>query len=134
MARYMLQHMCFFVDAWDYDRGSRPPQAPTAQVVDKRGSSPTYMELSDDAAFIARFLVQGVDTGLIAQILVSDGMDPDQAPTDIDAVYKAIKHTLRPYEPKSHHPPNVSAPKPHKSYDLPFDVNPLGVGVIKGPT
>ncbi len=122
MPRYELIEKCLFVDAYyldnlDINKPLRNPPAispmpgdpagaataqvtpasssPKAHVMDKRSSPAKYLALNDVAGFIARFIVQGVDTDLyLPQIIVSEyGISPDQAKNDI----KNVLDWLLPY-------------------------------------
>jgi len=105
--------------------------------MDKRSSPAKYLALNDVAGFIARFIVQGVDTDLyLPQIIVSEyGISPDQAKNDI----KNVLDWLLPYlksrtSSRTHEPAQNLGQGQHSGvYELNFKVNPLGMGVFKGP-
>ena len=72
MPRYQLKDKCLFVDAQDLAAGTRYPEViPFAHILDK-STTATYLKLNDTAGFIARFIVIGVDTDLIPQIILSE--------------------------------------------------------------
>jgi hypothetical protein len=96
--RYQLKQLCLLVDAKHSETGRRiPEEIPSAHILDQRTKPYTYLKLSDGAAFIARFLVLGVDVALIPEILRSEysltsqnkerGVDFE---ADVDSVIKML--------------------------------------------
>jgi hypothetical protein len=137
MERYELKDKCLFVDATDRETNTKKPvDIGASHAMDKSTPSAKYLKLNDGAAFIARFIVMGVDTELIAQILVSEY---GSAVRDPAAEVRAVVKMLEPYlKPRSFARP-YQAPRDHGGgqhsghYDLDFRVNWFGTGVFKGP-
>jgi hypothetical protein len=137
MPRYQLKDRCLFVDAKHHEKNARHPiEIPFAHVMDKRTKDVTYLKLNDAAGFIARFIVQGVDTALISQILRSEYGTKVKDP---DAEVKAVVELLDPYlMPREYHRP-YQAPKDHGvakhsgKYSLNFRVNWFPIGGYKVP-
>jgi hypothetical protein len=141
MARWQLtsKPLCVFVDAYDLDDlhldnlNRKPKEIPKAHVLDLDAGKYTWLD--DTQAFIARFIVLGVDTDLIPQIVKSEYeasvTNPSQAVTDVCDKLKAYlepRKKIRPHRPPQH------GEDPHPGgYDLDFKVNALGTGVIKVP-
>jgi len=137
MSRWELKDKCLFVDATDRDTNlKKPDDIAASHVMDKSTAPATYLKLNDGAAFIARFIVMGVDTDLIPQILKSEY---GAAVKDPVAEVQTVVAMLTPYlKPRSFARPH-QAPKDHGKgthsgkYDLDFRVNWFGTGVFKGP-
>ena len=78
MPRYQLKDKCLFVDAYVYDEQTRKPSTkkpdaiPSPHILDQGADPATCLKLNDAAAFIARFIVLGVDTSIIPQIVQSE--------------------------------------------------------------
>ena len=78
MPRYQLKDKCLFVDAYLYDERTRKPSTkkpdaiPSPHILDQSADPATCLRLNDAAAFIARFIVLGVDTSIIPQIVQSE--------------------------------------------------------------
>jgi hypothetical protein len=154
MKRWQLKKKYLFVDAQvfqkpgndDYTTATRVPASiPYAHVMDKmaspdnNGPAPSpYLALNPGAGFIARFIIQGVDTDdLLPQILVSEyGLTLQQAKDEVGKVLGMLNAYLRPrvYN-RPHQDPAVEKQDVHATgqYDLDFRVNWFGAGVIKGP-
>lgn len=154
MQRWQLKKKYLFVDALrhkkpendTYDIDLRKPQdIPYAHVMDKRNQpdddsdSPSpYVALNSGAGFIARFIVQGVDTDdLLPQILVSEyGISLQQAKGEVNAVLNMLAGCLRPRKyQRVYEPPALIKQDVHATgkYLLDFKVNFFGIGFIKGP-
>lgn len=144
MPRFQLKEgKCLFVDATVYDEKKwrptdrkKPDDIAFAHVMDKSTSPATYLKLNDAAAFITRFIVLGVDTDLIPQILLSEYGKKVTAPvTEVASVLEMIGPFLeprtyeRPYASPKHHGKGQHSGK----YDLDFRVNFFNVGALKGP-
>lgn len=137
MERWELKNKCLFVDATDRDTNKKKPDDIAApHAMDKNASPATYLKLNDGAAFIARFIVMGLDTDLIAQILKSEY---GPAVTDPAAEVAKVVTMLSPYLKKRSFVRPYQAPNDHGgghhsgNYDLDFKVNWFGTGVFKGP-
>jgi len=86
------------VDAKHSETGRRiPEEIPSAHILDQRTKPYTYLKLSDGAAFIARFIVLGVDVALIPEILRSEYSQASQDKergvdfkADVDSVIKML--------------------------------------------
>jgi hypothetical protein len=148
MPCYQLRDKCLFCDAYLYDEQTRKPSTkkpdliPAPHILDQSVDPPDCLMLNDAAAFIARFIVLGVDTALIPQIVQSEyrgaGGNAVKEVQDVEALltpYLEYRTFQRPYQP-----PQVEKPKKYqrpdgkKGYDLDFSVNWFGVGgVLKGP-
>jgi hypothetical protein len=152
MQRWQLKKKYLFVDALiprkpqndDYSIDQRKPQdIPYAHVLDKsnspNGPAPSpYVALNSGAGFIARFIVQGVDTDdLLPQILVSEYNIPlQQAKNEVNAVLNLLAGCLRKRQHQRDYEPPALITKdihPTGQYDLDFKVNFFGIGVLKGP-
>jgi hypothetical protein len=134
--RYQLQDKCLFVDATDRRGGRRKPQAiPHPHVLDQRVTPAKFLNFNDEAGFVARFIVQGVDTDLIPEILRSEYGDKVKNPKDM---VKQVVQLLKPYlEPRTFQR-EYEAPKivaqgdfQQKGYRLDFKVNWFGTGCCK---
>jgi hypothetical protein len=137
MASYQMKDFCLFVDAKDRDTSMKKPDDIAAPfVMDKRQEPATYLKLNDGAAFIARFIAMGVDTGVIAQILISEyGTKIKDPAGEVQAVvallgpYLDPRNFVRPYQaPKDH-----GGGKHLGTYDLDFRVNWFPIGGYKLP-
>jgi hypothetical protein len=144
MPRYQLKNKCLFVDAYLYDEKNRKPipnKIPGAiaypHVLDQSTAPGTALKLNDAAAFIARFIVLGVDTDIIPQIVKSeypgDVVNADQEVAD---VYNLLMPYLEPrtYQ-RTHAAPKSKGKIPHEGgYELDFRTNWFGTGgLLKGP-
>jgi hypothetical protein len=137
MPSYQLKYLCLFVDARDHDTNQRKPdELPAPHVMNKNVEPADYLKLNDGAAFIARFLVMGLDTDLIAQIIRSEYGDKVKHPLDeVMAVvamlgdYLEVRSFDRPYQS----PKEQGRGKHVGRYALDFKVNWFGTGVFKGP-
>ncbi len=145
--RYQLKDQCLFVDAYAYDEknkkpGNKKPDAiPSPHILDQSVDPPKKMELNDAAALITRFIVLGVDTGLIPQILQSEypGAGAIFA-NEVTAVVNMLAPYLenRSYQ-RAYQPPQAGSAVTYlgvagrKGYDLDFRVNWFPVGGIKVP-
>lgn len=137
MARWKLKRNCCFVDATD-NLGNRPHNLPLAKVIDKTDQNTNKcLDLNDGAAFVARFIVQGVDTDLIQQILLSEyrNFTPAEAQQWVDYVYGQLRPFLIPCHHRRHDVPEVEslAVGVHNVDPLDFKVNPIGNIIFKGP-
>lgn len=147
MARYQLKPECVFVDAYDLDRIENPivphrekpnTDIKSAHIMDKSTGPPyQYVMLNDGAAFIARFITLGVDSGLIPQILESEyNIKPSQAQKEFNDALTILLPYLDPRTyGRTHVGPASLGTGTHKTgkYDLDFRVNILGGGGWKGP-
>jgi hypothetical protein len=141
--RYQLKELCLLVDAKHYETGKRyPEEIPSAHILDQRTKPYTYLKLSDGAAFIARFIVLGVDVALIPEILRSEyrltsqdkeeGVDFEK---DVGQVVKMLDNYIEkrvfvmPYD----RPGSSGEGKKECGYPLDFGVHSFGIGVIKVP-
>jgi hypothetical protein len=140
MARYQLKADCCFVDALDPVSGDRKPNNyPFPHVFNQK--TKTYVPFNDAAGFIARFIVLGVDTGVIPQILVSEygaskKMDPA---AEVAQVYNMMKAYLEPRKGRKPHSapgkwPAATKPKHTGKLRLSFSTNPIGYVNLKTPT
>jgi hypothetical protein len=153
MPRYKLKAKCLFVDAKDLDDPKTPKrhpiEIPFAHILDK--SEGSCLKLNDTAGFIARFIVLGVDTDLIPQIIYSEygGTKPQptekqnsQSQTEIKNAVDFVVGKLMPYlETRT----LADCPRPYESandygvdkhagkYKLDFSVNFVGTGIVKIP-
>lgn len=147
MARYQLKPNCVFVDAYDIDtvcklnkpdRNKPNTDIKSAHIMDKSAGPPfPYVMLNDGAAFVARFITMGLDTGLILQILESEyDIKPSQAEKEFNDAFTILTPYLVPrsYVRAHEDPASLGADK-HATgnYDLNFRVNILGGGGWKGP-
>ena len=144
MPRYQLRDKCLFVDAYLYDESNRKPtrnKKPDAigspHVLDQSTEPGTALKLNDAAAFIARFIVLGVDTDLIPEIVKSEYHGASANPAkEVADVYEMLKPYLgdRIYQ-RTHEAPQSRGKKDHTGgYDLDFRVNWFGRGgLLKGP-
>jgi hypothetical protein len=143
MARYQLKGQCLFVEARVYDdthwlpTNVNKPDDISPHVMDKSTTPATYLKLNDGAAFITRFLVMGVDTDLIAKILISEygsaAANPQQEVNDVVKMLFPRFLTNRTYQ-RPHQGPQSLADDTHSgTYPLDFAVNPFNVGILKGP-
>jgi hypothetical protein len=153
MPRKQLKDRCLFIDAYVYDETTRKPTStkkPAAiqspHIFDQRTDPATYLMLNDTAAFIARFIVLGVDTTIIPQIYLSEypaaGGNAAKEVADVltmvdpyleDRDFKIFQRTYQ-------SPQALGNAKPYhgisgrKGYDLDFNVNWFGTGgLLKGP-
>jgi hypothetical protein len=144
MPRYQLQDKCLFVDAYLYDKVNRKPRAqkkpdlvPYPHINDQRVSPATYLRLNDGAAFITRFIVLGVDTDLIPQIVDSEYQG--STPTAVQDVANVVAMLMPYLEPRTYqrpyqHPQNQGVHPHAGGYPLDFSVNWFGTGgLLKGP-
>lgn len=146
MPRFQMKPKCLFVDALthkkpeegDYNIDVRKPDDLSFPLVmDHRSSPAKYLALNDTAGFVARFIMQGVDTDkLLPQIIQSEyGISLTDATQEVENV----KTILMPYlDPRSHQRAHQK-PQVHHTGDHPgkfpldFSVNFLGPVFIKGP-
>jgi hypothetical protein len=148
MPRYQLANKCLFLDAKELGSNNRvPKELPFPHILDQRTTPTTYLKLSDGASFIARFIVQGVDTKLIPEIVSSEyGSQVKDPATDVQDVLNMLMPYLDkrgpqgPYEapqpPDKNHPEDPykalkgehvdSKGKPLVGYMLDFSVNWFG--------
>jgi len=137
MARWNLKQNCCFVEAYKDKNNTKLEQLLKARLLHKKGDKDyTCLEFSDDAAFVARFIVQGVDTDLVQQILLSEyqGLAPQDAQVYVTYVYNQLQPYLVPASRKPLQPPfDVSEnPALPTSFELDFKVNWIGNIVFKG--
>jgi hypothetical protein len=150
MPAYELNDKCLFVDAFVYDEQNKKPKKKTkphkppttgtielAHVMDKNPTPAKYLMLNDGAAFIARFIVMGVDTKDILEILKSEyGSNVANLDADVNAVvallfpkYIKLRTSARSYEaPKDEGEGDHSG-----TYSLDFRINWFVTGGFKGP-
>ncbi len=153
MPRYQLKPLCYFADGYDIDNITSPftpdrskhgkpnTDIKFAHIMDKRSGPPyTYLKLNDGAAFIARFIIQGVDTDLIPQIVISEYNLPQSqaknAADEVVAVLGMIQEylTTRVVVRKYVAPDNLgTGSHPTGKHQIDFKVNQLGGGGWKGP-
>jgi hypothetical protein len=144
MARYQLKEQCLFVEAKVYDdthwlptNDKKPDDIKSAHVMDKSTTPATYLKLNDGAAFITRFIVMGVDTDLIRQILISEygsaAADFQQEVTDVVKMLFPRFLANRTYQRDHQDPQNLGEGTHSGKYPLDFGVNPFNVGILKGP-
>jgi hypothetical protein len=147
MPRYRLKDKCLFVDADVYDEAAKKPKKdkkpgdiPHAHILDKRDETKPvpFLALNDEAGFIARFIVMGVETDLIPDILKSEYppgavADPVKDVKDVLAMINPYLELRSPTEPYTG--PQKLAEGKHQTgkYALDFGVNWFGTGWIKGP-
>jgi hypothetical protein len=140
MARYKMKDRFLFVDAYDFKDNKRKPDAiPFAHVLDQTNSPANkYLKLNDTAGFITRFIVFGVDTDLIPQILSSEfGGAAAEHQAEVDTVVAMLQDYLQKLPPvtqkKSYAgPESLGVDKLTGGYDLDFRVNWFPTGWIKG--
>ena len=139
MNRWQLKKKYLFVDALvfkkpendDYSSAKREPDSiPHAHVMDKTKSpddnSPNpspYLALNPGAGFIARFIIQGVDTDdLLPQILVSEyGITLQQAKQEVQGVLGMLNAYLRPRVYKRpHENPSIEKQDIHRHGPIPL--------------
>jgi len=145
MAKYQLKPKCLFLDAKVYDDNGIPIENAKIDndldgphVMDTSTSPATYLLLNDAAAFIARFIVLGVDTDFIPQLLVSEyAPTVVEKPKDQVAAVVAMlkpKYLMDRYYPRKYDTPKKGKDGNHQGkYPLDFKVNFFGVGAVKGP-
>jgi hypothetical protein len=129
MPRYKLKDFCLFVDAKEKDGTRKKPQdLPFAHVLDSRGGGVKVLKFNDTAGFIARFILFGVEVGLIPEIVHSEFGDQVTDPlSEVQAVLKMLNPYIE--ERKSadrmkHEPPSSEDKGTHSGkYDLDFRVN-----------
>jgi len=151
MPSYQLKDKCLFVDAFVYDEPNKEPKKKTkpdkppttgkielAHVMDKNPTPAKYLMLNDAAAFIARFIVMGVDTKDIPEILKSEyGSQVTNPVADVNAVvamlFPSYLETPR-TSPRPYQAPKDEGKGTHSGiYDLDFRVNWFVTGGFKGP-
>jgi hypothetical protein len=144
MARYQLKEQCLFVEAKVYDdthwkptKVYKPDDLKGPHVMDKSTKPATYLKLNEGAAFITRFIVMGVDTDLIRQILISEyGSAAANPQKEVDDVVKMLLPRFledRTYPRPHQDPQNLGEGTHSGKYPLDFGVNPFNVGILKGP-
>jgi hypothetical protein len=151
MSRYKLKDKCVFVDAKNFDDPKAPKrypiEIPHAHILDK--SAGAHLKLNDTAGFIARFVVMGVDTDLIPQIIVSEysGTLPklfkgNEAKVEAAAksAVRSVVSMMKPYlkrrtltDCKQHYekPKDLGMVKHSGKYTLDFSINFVGTAVVK---
>jgi hypothetical protein len=140
MARYKMKDKCLFVDAFDLKENKRKPDViPFAHVLDQTNSPANkYLRLNDTAGFITRFIVLGVDTDLIPQILSSEfGGAASEHQAEVDTVVAMLQGYLQKLPPISQKktyegPKSLGVDSHTDGYDLDFRVNWFPTGWIKG--
>jgi len=106
--------------------------------LDQRTSPAKYLTLNPTAAFITRFIVMRVDTGLIPGILSSEYGGTANFAADVQTVLGLLSEYLELDEPaifkRRYGTPNKLGSGNHPgNYTLDFSVNWFGTGFIKGP-
>ncbi len=103
MPRFQMKPKCLFVDAPVH---KKPDDLPFPYVMDVRISPAKYVGLNDTAGFVARFIVQGVDTDkLLPQILQSEyGISETDAAQEVENVKTTLMDYLEPRSHQSAHP------------------------------
>lgn len=127
MPRYKLKDRCLFVDAKELD-GTRkqPKNLLFAHVLDARQTPAKVLEFNDTAGFIPRFILFGVEIGLIPEIVHSEFADQVKDPL---GEVQAVLQMLLPYveertDRMKHYPPSSKDQGTHPgTYDLDFRVN-----------
>jgi len=134
MARYQLKDKCLFVDATDLDGNRLPPEIPNAHVLDQRGPQAKVLKLNDTAGFIARFIVMGVDTDTVAEIVSSEyAISTTNAAAEVQSVYSLLKDFVQARTYKRGHEKPGTVPKAEPTsgqYGLDFSVNWFGGGGV----
>jgi hypothetical protein len=138
MASYQLKDLHLFVDATDRQHNvKKPDDIPFPHVMDKSVTPATYIKLNDAAAFIARFLVMGVDTDDIAQILSSEyGSRVKDPGGEVQAVVAMLypDHLENRTFTRNYQAPKDQGHGNHSGvYELNFRVNWFVTGGFKGP-
>lgn len=151
MSRYKLKDKCVFVDAKNFDDPKAPKrypiEIPHAHILDK--SSASHLKLNDTAGFITRFVVLGVDTDLIPQIILSEysGTLPklfegnkDKVEAAVKTAVKSVVSMLKPYLERRtladckqlyETPKDLGIGKHSGKYALDFSINFVGTSVVK---
>ena len=129
MPRYKLVDKCLFVDAKELDGTRKCPQGLLfAHVMDSRQSPAKVLKFNDTAGFIARFILFGVEIGLIPEIVHSEFGDQVKDPLgEVQAVLKMLSPYVEErksadrmkYDPASSEDKGTHTGK----YDLDFRVN-----------
>jgi hypothetical protein len=129
MPRYKLKVQCLFVDAKELDGTRRQPQDLLfAHVLDARQTPAKVLKFNDTAGFIARFILLGVEIGLIPEIIHSEFGDQVTDPLgEVQAVLKMLRLYVderRPEDRMKHETPSSEDHGTHGGkYDLDFRVN-----------
>jgi hypothetical protein len=137
MPRYQLKDKCCFIDAVLHETGApQPIENPYPHVFSQADG--TFVKFNDTAAFIARFIVLGVDTEThLPDILVSEYPDTNIAnsKTEIKKVVDMMQDYLVTWKKhRNHVPPEGEKRSGHsKKLKLDFSTNPIGLNVIKVP-
>lgn len=137
MARYQLKPGCIFVDAVLHETGvKKPDENPYPHVFSQADG--TFATFNDTAAFIARFIVLGVDTEThLPDILVSEykGQVIADPKAEVNKVYTMLEPYLEQWKKhRNHVPPAGEKLSGHsKKLTLDFNTNPVGINYIKVP-
>jgi hypothetical protein len=130
-----LKDTCLFVDARDFETGKRYPETiPHPHIFDQE--SGTYLPLNDTAAFIAHFILMGVQIDLVPQILQSEyGERVENPDTEVSRVLELLHSYI---EPRVYFPEYVAARagevQEHKGcYPLDFGVYSIATVTVKLP-
>jgi hypothetical protein len=131
MARKKLKDMCLFVDAKTLDGTRLPTKTPFAHVLDQRTKPAKALIFHNDTAgFIARFIVMGVDTTIVQEIVRSEfGTQVTNPKNEVDKVLALLQDYVEDRTDGMKHEPPDGHVEPHDgSYDLDFSVNWYGSG------
>ncbi len=146
MARWQLVDKVMFVQAFTMNSTGKPPaELPFPHILDQRvyeinKLKATYTQLSDAEAFITRFIVMGVDDGLIPQILASEtgASNPGAAVRDVVNLLNSHGY-LQPRGPRTYDNtldssyPREGTQDKHNKHTLDFNCNWFGTGQSKVP-
>jgi hypothetical protein len=139
MPRYQLKNKILFVDAAsEHDHNKKKPDTiKAAHVLDQSGGGKKILKLDDTAGFIARFIVQGVETdNLLPEILKSEYSNIANAQDEVNKVrdmlfpkyVQQLGASTKAYVPVI--PPDPEEPYT-KEYKLDFSPNWFAIGWIK---
>jgi hypothetical protein len=136
MPRYQCKPNCCFVESWHKESGTKRPDDYPFPHVFNQGTG-DYVEFDKAGAFIARFIIQGLDTDFIPQILVSEyGSGVKNPQGEVAQVLADMLPFLDilPGPPRSYKAPaKGKSNKGHKgTFELNFKPNLIGNIIIKG--
>ncbi len=145
MAYYKFKDKVGLVDAADSQQPGRPKKKsrrgnPCGLIIDARveGSKGEY-PTNDEAAFVIRFLVQGLDTATVAQLFSSEySVDLEAATAEVNTVIARLQseNLLDPVPsrpPKHNHGANIADRQTSTGIEINASINPWGDIWFWGP-
>ncbi len=137
MPRYQLADKCLYVSAKHHVTKERiPKEIPFPHILDQRKNPWTYLKLNNAVSYITRFIVLGVDTDLIPEIVRSEyGAKVENPKAEVENVLKILKPYLKKRVAKRRYqlPKTLGEGNIEGGYDLDCGVRSIPFTFVKYP-